>query len=124
MKSCDSGWWRINEVMYVSRVIKVCFGRVCDDVSDADAGSLWTDSVAATWDITQCFESPTTTQRWNFAAAHVSLLSLSRLLTAVTTSANVSMEWSDLLPQPGCTVWNDYIIHHILIQNRHALREI
>ena len=91
MRSCDNGWWRINEVMYVSYLSQECFERVCDGV--VDAASLWTVSVAATWDTTQCFGSLTAAQRWSFAAAHVSLLSLSRLPTVVTTSANVSTSW-------------------------------
>lgn len=60
------------------------------DVCPMAVSLLPTVSVAVTWDTARCFASLTAAQRWSFAAAHVTLLSRFRRLTAATMSANVS----------------------------------
>lgn len=66
----------------------------------------FTVSVAAMWDTSRCFASLTTAQRWNFAAAHVTLFSLFGRHTAATISINVSKAAleRESLYQPGCSV--------------------
>lgn len=84
----------------------ICTCIICSD----DGYFPFTVSVAAMWDTTQCFESLTTAQRWSFAAAHVTLITLFRRLTAATISANVSTagpEHECHYNRPECSVGND-----------------
>lgn len=90
MRGCEHGWWKVNEIMYVA-FERTC---ICLALTSCDGfalgGSPSTVSVAATWDTARCFGLLTTAQRWSFAAARVTPLSLFRQPTAATISANVS----------------------------------